>query len=105
MPEINFRYETEARKVMVDLKFDALYIQVSLHRKPLEVVLVESYPEVCIGGWSCVCQPYLECVTALTDFYMEHGEMLSELSKNILKIITMLMKNILCSVVVSVCVV
>ena len=24
-PEINFRYETKARKVMVDFKFDALY--------------------------------------------------------------------------------
>ena len=27
-PEIDFRYETKARKVMVDLKFDALYRQV-----------------------------------------------------------------------------
>ena len=25
VPEINFRYETKARKVMVDFKFDALY--------------------------------------------------------------------------------
>ena len=25
-PEIDFRYETKARKVMVDFKFDALYI-------------------------------------------------------------------------------
>ena len=24
-PEIDFRYETKARKVMVDFKFDALY--------------------------------------------------------------------------------
>ena len=24
-PEIDFRYETEAKKVMVDFKFDALY--------------------------------------------------------------------------------
>ena len=24
-PEIDFRYETEARKVMVDFKFDVLY--------------------------------------------------------------------------------
>ena len=24
-PEMDFRYETEARKVIVDLKFDALY--------------------------------------------------------------------------------
>ena len=27
-PEIDFRYETEARKVMVDFKFDALYRKV-----------------------------------------------------------------------------
>ena len=26
-PEIDFRYETKARKVMVDFKFDALYIK------------------------------------------------------------------------------
>ena len=39
-PEIDFRYETEARKVMVDFKFDAL-LQVSLHREPPEVGLVE----------------------------------------------------------------
>ena len=25
VPEIEFRYETKARKVMVDFKFDALY--------------------------------------------------------------------------------
>ena len=25
VPEIDFRYETKARKVMVDFKFDALY--------------------------------------------------------------------------------
>ena len=30
--------------------------------------------EVCIGGWSCVCQPYIESVVALlklaTDFHL-----------------------------------
>ena len=39
-PEIDFHYETKARKVMVDFKFDAL-IQVSLHREPPEVGLVK----------------------------------------------------------------
>ena len=29
-PEIDFRYETKARKVMVDFKFDALYRYVSI---------------------------------------------------------------------------
>ena len=38
-PEIDFRYETEARKVMVDFKFDA--IQVSLHREHSQVGLVK----------------------------------------------------------------
>ena len=28
MPEIDFRYEIEARKVMVEFKFDALYRKV-----------------------------------------------------------------------------
>ena len=36
-PEIDFRYETKARNVMVDFKF----IQVSLHREPPEVGLVK----------------------------------------------------------------
>ena len=23
---------------------------------------------ICIGGWSCVCQPYIENATALSDY-------------------------------------
>ena len=38
-PEIDFRYETEARKVMVYFEFDALYV--SLHKEPPEVGLVK----------------------------------------------------------------
>ena len=41
--------------------------QVSLHREPPEVGLVEKYPEVCISGWSCLCHPYIESATALSD--------------------------------------
>ena len=53
---------------MVDFKF----VQVSLHREPPEVGLVEKlYPEICIGGWSCVYQPYIESTTALSGIY-EH---------------------------------
>ena len=32
-------------------------IQVSLHRRPAEVRLVKSYPEVSIGGWSWYANP------------------------------------------------
>ena len=39
-PETDFCHETEATKVMVDFKFDA-HIQLSLHREPPEVGLVE----------------------------------------------------------------
>ena len=39
-PEIYFRYELKARKVMVDFKFDAV-LQVSNHREPPEVGLVK----------------------------------------------------------------
>ena len=46
MSEINFRYKTKARKVMVDFKFDAL--------------LVKSLPVGCISGWNSTCQPYIE---------------------------------------------
>ena len=41
-----------------------LYTQVSLHKKPPEVGLVV---EVCIGGWSWVCHPYIESATTLSD--------------------------------------
>ena len=40
-PEIDFRYETKARKVMVDFKFDALAIQLSPHIEHPEVRLVK----------------------------------------------------------------
>ena len=53
--------------MMVDLKFDTLYIQVSLHREPSKVGLVKSYLEVCIGGWSWVFHPYIESATTLSD--------------------------------------
>ena len=36
-PETDFHYETKARKVMAEFKFDALYMQVSLHREHPEV--------------------------------------------------------------------
>ena len=66
MPEIDFRYETKARKVMVDFKFDALYRYVSIESL-LKSGEERSYPEVCIGGWSSACQPYIESDTALSD--------------------------------------
>ena len=51
-PEIDFRYETKARKVMVDFKFDALYrivfIEPTLHR--------ECYPA--LSDLSCHLQLY-----------------------------------------------
>ena len=40
-PETDFRHETEARKVMVDFKFNALYRYLSQHREPLEVGVEE----------------------------------------------------------------
>ena len=52
MPEIDFRYETKARKVMVDFKFDALYRCVSiecLHREPPGVGGVKKLTRSCIG--------------------------------------------------------
>ena len=35
---------------------EKLWIQISLHRVPPEVGLVQNYPDVCIGGMSSVCQ-------------------------------------------------
>ena len=47
---------------MIDFKFDALCsIQLSNHREPPEVGLVEKLTGSCIGGWSCACQPCIEC--------------------------------------------
>ena len=36
--------------MMVDFKFDALAIQLSLHKEPPEVGLVKKLTEVCISG-------------------------------------------------------
>ena len=45
-----------------------LYNKVSRHREPPEVGLGEKLlGEVCIGGWSWVCQPYIESATTLPD--------------------------------------
>ena len=41
-----------------------LYIQLSLPKEPPEFGLVE----VCIGGWSSACQPYIESAAALSDY-------------------------------------
>ena len=38
---MDFRYETKARKVMIDFQFYALYRYISLHREPPEVGLVK----------------------------------------------------------------
>ena len=42
-------------------------ILVSLHREPPEFELVEKLSGHFIGGWSCVCHPYIESATALSD--------------------------------------
>ena len=44
-PEMDFRYETKSRKVIVDFKFD----EVSQDEVDIVVNLIGS----CIGGWSC----------------------------------------------------
>ena len=46
-PEIDFLYETKARKVIIDFKFDALY------REYPEVGIVK---KVCTSGWNSTCQ-------------------------------------------------
>ena len=53
--------------MMVDFKFDALYR--SLNREPPEVGLVEKLTK---SLYWCVCQPYIESATALSDilFYV-----------------------------------
>ena len=53
---IDFRCETEARKVMVDFKFDALYSY--LHREPPEVGLVEKLTGS-LYWWVELCMPTL----------------------------------------------
>ena len=47
--------------MMVDFKFDALYRYVFI--EILLMSVVEKLTEVCIGGWSFVCQPYIESAT------------------------------------------
>ena len=63
--EINFHYETKARKVMVDFKFDDLAIQVSLHREPPEVGLLKKlfgslywWMEQCVPTLVWRCRPF-----------------------------------------------
>ena len=71
---------------MVDFKFDAL--QVSLHREPPEVGLVENLTGS-LYWWVEQYVPTLhrECI-ALSDLYMERGEISSESmgGKKILKL-------------------
>ena len=64
-PEIDFRYEIKARKVMVDFKFDALY-QLSLHKEPPEVGLVKKLTGS-LYWWVEQCVPTLhrECYRTL----------------------------------------
>ena len=64
-PEIDFRHETEARKVMVDLKFDAL-LRASRSRVSRNVI----WKFVCIGVWSWVCHPYIESATAIYSYLL-----------------------------------
>ena len=61
-PEIYFRYENKARKVMVDFKFDALY----QHREPPEVGLVQTFTGN-LYWWVQLCVPTLhrECYCTL----------------------------------------
>ena len=54
--------------MMVNFKFDALYIQVSLHREPPEVGLVEKLTGN-LYEWNSTCQPYIESATALHDYH------------------------------------
>ena len=59
MPEIDFHYDTEAKKVMVDFKFDALY------RKVFIDSLLNWVREKLTGSLYCsVCQPYIESAVA-----------------------------------------
>ena len=60
---MDFRYETKARKVMVYFKF----IQVSLHREPSEIGLVEKLTGS-LYWWVEQCVPTLHRgATALSD--------------------------------------
>ena len=62
--EIDFRYETKARKVMVHC----------LHKVPLKVGLIKELTVSCIGGWNSACQPYIKSATALYEYYIDDEE-------------------------------
>ena len=47
-PEIGFRYETEARKVMVYFKFDALYRVTHFGKMYLNVQIIFSYKSLAV---------------------------------------------------------
>ena len=44
-----------------------MLLQVSLHREPPEVGLVEKLTKICISGGNSMCQPYIESATTLSD--------------------------------------
>ena len=56
--EIYFCFETKVRKVMVDFKFDALAIQLSLHKELPEVGLVKKLTGS-LYWWVEQCVPIL----------------------------------------------
>ena len=53
MPEIDLRYETKARKVMVDFKFNALYRYVSIESLLKSVIKKSNRKFVLVGGAVC----------------------------------------------------
>ena len=53
--------------MMIDFKFDALSIQVSLHGEPPEVWLVEKLSGSLYWWVELLCQPYIESATTLSD--------------------------------------
>ena len=55
------------QKLTSAMKFDALYRYVSIE-SILKSGGVKKKPEVCIGGCSSVCQPYMESATAFSDY-------------------------------------
>ena len=65
-PENDFRHETNPRKVMVDLKFDALYTG-NLHREPPEVELLEKLTEN-LYWWVKQCVPTIHRECYPSDF-------------------------------------
>ena len=53
MPEIDLRYETKARKVMVDFKFNALCRYVSIESLLKSVIKKSNRKFVLVGGAVC----------------------------------------------------